>query len=778
MTRDDAEARILKELRERSRKPPTARGLWKLSGLFADDYPEFKRIIKHMLDEGTIVRRSDRALLVAGSDDGSSPASTAGKGVIVGVFRRNRKGFGFVRQTGVTDKNKDIYIPVESSGDASTGDVVAVRLKPRSRDRGPNRRGEIVEVRSRASSLFVGTYLELEGSGFVRIDGGTFHDPIYVGDPGAKGAKPGDKATVEIVRYPSAYEGGEGVLIEILGRRGEPGVDTLSIIKSFELPDQFDEATLLEARRRANEFDPEHVSGRLDLRDLPTITIDPVNARDFDDAISLSRDEKGFYTLGVHIADVSWFVEPGSHVDRSARERGTSVYLPDRVLPMIPEVVSNGVASLQAGRTRYAVSVFIEFDPEGRKTDVKFARSAIRVLQRFTYEQAYEIIQHGMMNDSNGEASFDRVAVDLIAPMRELALILRRRRVERGALELDMPEIAVELGDSGEVTGARIVAHDESHRLIEEFMLAANEAAAEFLTERGVGFLRRGHEDPDPLKLLQFAEFVRSLGITIDEPRSRFELQRLLRETASLPEAHAIHYGMLRSLKQARYTPEEIGHYALASDDYCHFTSPIRRYPDLQVHRQILAILAGKKPKSDFDELTVLGDHCTKLERRAEAAERELIRVKLLSYLEPKIGELFHAVVVGVEEFGLFCRLIEFPVEGLLHVAVLDEAESGLDYYIYEPETHSLTSRRKGLRYRLGDRLEVRIARVDVDGRELDLILPHQGVDRVARRGPARRRSGSPPRRFIEPVRERSAVPKKTKAKAKTKAKKKGKKKR
>ena len=306
----------------------------------------------------------------------------------------------------------------------------------------------------------------------------------------------------------------------------------------------------------------------------------------------------------------------------------------------------------------------------------------------------------------------------MLGRMLELAMILRRRRFERGALELNMPEVEIDLGDQGEVVGAHLASHDESHQVIEEFMLAANEAVASYLTEAHVGFLRRGHADPEPPKLREFAEFAR-------EPRASRSTSRRAGSSSSAswprrprpPEAYAVHYGLLRSLKQAVYTPEREGHYALASDDYCHFTSPIRRYPDLQVHRQLVTLLEGKKPTSDHDELTVLAEHCSRTERRAEAAERELVKIKLLTYLESRVGETFHAVIIGVEDFGLFCRLVELPVEGLLHVSSLAD-----DYYYLEEGTHTLIGRRSGRRYRLGDRLTVRIVRVDVDRRELDLV--------------------------------------------------------
>jgi ribonuclease R len=360
------------------------------------------------------------------------------------------------------------------------------------------------------------------------------------------------------------------------------------------------------------------------------------------------------------------------------------------------------------------LSAFLEFNEDGVRTDCRFARSVIKVDRRFTYEHAFEAM-------SRPEAQLAGVTPEihaLLGRMLGLARILRARRFERGALELNMPEVEIELGDQGQVVGAHLASNDESHSVIEEFMLAANEGVAEFLSEREVAFLRRGHADPEPRKLMQFADFARSLGLVIDQPESRFELQRILREAADRPERQAVHYGLLRSLKQAAYTPERESHYALASQDYCHFTSPIRRYPDLQVHRQLAAVLAGRKPKADEEELAVLAEHCNRTERRAETAEREIIKIKLLTHLETRIGETFHAVIIGVEEFGLFAQLIELPIDGLLRVTSLAD-----DYYYLEAETHTLIGRRSGRRFRLGDQLEVRVTRVDVDRRTLDIVL-------------------------------------------------------
>lgn len=705
------DAQVLSYVERSDYAPVTIKGLFKRLELEADDYAEFKKATKALVREGKLILTKDRKLLKPEND----PA------LIIGTFRRMAKGHGFVRPIKDANRANEIYVPKESTKDASTGDQVAVRIVKRA-TAGFNAEGRITRVVERASGLFVGTYYEESGDGFVRIDGTTFHDPLYVGDPGAKGARPGDKVAIEIVRYPTPKLEGEGVITEVLGPRGQPGVDTLSIIRAFGLPDAFDEDVLEEAREQARAFDETRVDGRMDLRDLLTITIDPATARDFDDAISLHQDENGHWRLHVHIADVSHFVRPGTALDNAARKRGNSVYLPDRVLPMLPEVLSNGLASLQQGKTRFTMTAELEFTPEGVRTHKEFYRSAIRVDQRFSYEQAYEAM-------SQPEKPIEAIAPDvraMLSRMLELAMILRKRRFTRGALELVMPEVEVDLDENGVVIGAHLAPDDESHQVIEEFMLAANEAVAEQLTERHAGFLRRVHSDPDPHKLEQFAEFARSLGFPIEDPQSRFELQRVLAASDGEPERHAVHYGLLRSLKQAVYTPEHEGHYALASDDYCHFTSPIRRYPDLQVHRQLGALLDGKKPRSDPDELVVLAEHCTRTERRAETAERELIRVKLLTHLQHRVGEAFHAVIIGVEEFGFFCQLIELPVEGLVHVNGL-----GADYYYREAETHTLIGRRSGRRFRLGDRVQVRVARVDVDRRELDLALVVPGEEHL-----------------------------------------------
>ena len=408
----------------------------------------------------------------------------------------------------------------------------------------------------------------------------------------------------------------------------------------------------------------------------------------------------------------------------------------------------------------------MEFNAEGIRTGLSFAASAIKVDHRFSYEQAFKVMKET-------EAAHEGVTPEIakmLGEMLELAQILRRRRFEHGGLELDMPAVEVDLGDQGEVVGAHLASNDESHQVIEDFMLAANEAVATFLTEKQC---RLSPADPRRPRADQ-AGRVRRIrpkpGPGDRKPQSRFDLQRILMETAGKPEEYAVHYGVLRSLKQAIYSPDAEGHFALASENYCHFTSPIRRYPDLQVHRQLTTLLEGKRPKSDHDELAVLADHCTKTERRAGGgAEREIVKIKLLTYLESRIGESFQAIIIGVEDFGLFCRIVDLPVDGLVHITSLAD-----DYYYLEFETHTLIGRRSGRRYRLGDRIEVRITRIDIDRRELDLA-PAEVLEEESRPKRDGATPSTPEARRARPPASSLAKSARSKASPKNSKKKKGK---
>ncbi|MFQ3592256.1 MAG: VacB/RNase II family 3'-5' exoribonuclease [Gemmataceae bacterium] len=472
-----------------------------------------------------------------------------------------------------------------------------------------------------------------------------------------------------------------------------------------------------EARLAADTFDESDLAGRHDFTRELVVTIDPVDARDFDDAIGLTHDPAtGHYELHVHIADVGHFVPPGGALDREARKRATSVYLPQRVLPMFPELISNHLASLQPDRVRYVKTVIIGYTSEGTITHTRFMEGAIRSRRCFTYEQVMALLEAKTPGDEAPEI------FALLCRMRDLALILRRRRRERGSLELTIPEVQLTYDAEGRVTGGQFRSHDLSHQIIEEFMLAANEAVAAKLKQLGVPFLRRVHPAPEPLRMRSFADFARSLGYKMKTDIDRFSLQRILVASADKPERYAVHYALLRAMKQAIYSPAEDEHYALASADYCHFTSPIRRYPDLVVHRQLSQWLRSGRAGGDFAELTALGEHCSKMERRAEAAERELVKVKLLTYLSERLGLQLDAVITGVADYGFFAQGDTLPIEGLVHISTLLD-----DYYYFEEETHSLLGQRSRRSYQLGDKVRVEVVRVDLHRRQLDLRVLTRG---------------------------------------------------
>jgi ribonuclease R len=655
-----------------------------------------------------------------GQDSIRSPQSATrnAKNILTGTFRRTAAGFGFVRPQGAArgDRASDVYIAAPATMDAADGDVVRVRLS-KHQARGPKgqlrQAGEIVEIVERDTHQFVGVYKERQGTSYVDVDGKVFAQPIPVGDPGAKGAAENDKVVIEMVRFPTHRHAGEAVIVEVLGPKGAPGVDTLSIIREYGLPEAFPEDVLDDARREAERFD-ESLDGRLDLTRETIITIDPVDARDFDDAVSLTRLANGHWRLGVHIADVAHFVRVKSALDREARERGTSVYLPDRVIPMLPEVISNNLASLQPDKVRYTLSALMEFTADGAYVAGEVKRTAIKSCRRFTYEEVDEYLA----DPAGWKAKLTPQVWELLGRMHELAMILRQRRLDAGSIELALPEVKIDLDKQGEVVGAHLVVHTVSHQIIEEFMLAANEAVARLLSQADVPFLRRVHEPPDPRKLLSLTKFIRELGIECESLESRFEIKRVIAAVADKPEEHAVNYSILRSMQKAIYAPTEEGHYALHKEHYCHFTSPIRRYPDLTVHRMIETLARGKRPADNLERMVLLGDHCSDREQRAANAERDLVKVKLLMYLAKRLGEQMDAVITGVEEFGLFAQGVELPAEGLIHVDTL-----GDDFYRFDRDSHSLAGYRSGNRYRLGDVIRVEVAHVNVDTRELDFRI-------------------------------------------------------
>ncbi len=650
------------------------------------------------------------------SSDAQPKENKDAKKRITGSFSRAADGFGFVRPAGTKaadGRDKDIFVPADKTGDAAGGDTVIIELTKKRRGREMSFVGEVVEIAERYTRTFVGSYFESKGKAFVRVDGSTFSQPIWVGDPGAKNAQEDDKVVIEMVHFPTAKESGEAVITQVLGDRNQPGVDTQLVMFEFNLPTAFSEEVMEDARKQAELFD-ETVPAegpRRDLTDVTVLTIDPKDARDFDDAISLRKLDNGHWELGVHIADVSHFVPKGSLLDKEAKDRATSVYLPDRVIPMLPEIISNNLASLQPDKVRYTKTAIIEFSEEGVPIHTELFSAAIKSDKRFTYEEVDQFLE----DRTRWRINLDPKVFRLLDNMHKLAMILRARRMERGSLELSLPEVKLDLNKDSQVTGAHVVENTESHQIIEEFMLAANVAVAQKLTDMEWLFLRRIHDNPDPRKLKQLTEFVQDLGIKSESLESRFEIKRLLAEVLGTPTEYAINYAILRSMQKAVYGPDVAGHFALASENYCHFTSPIRRYPDLTVHRLIEFIERGEKPSQSFDEMSLLGEHCSEREQRAAKAERELKKLKLLNFLSKKIGEEMNAVVTGVESYGMFVQGLDIPAEGLVRLESLAD-----DQYDFDSTTHSLNGRKKNNQFRLGDIIRVAVDTIDLDRRELN----------------------------------------------------------
>ncbi len=739
----DLRAAILAYVNQPAYKPAKPKVIAERLGLIdAERIAAVKRVVKKMVKAGEI--EFGPAHLVMPTDENhaarehlvAKPKKPKSDNNITGSFRRTSSGFGFVRPEGTpatAGRDADIFIGEKNALDAADGDIVRIRIDSHTGYKGKPE-GRIIDVIERATNRFVGTYFEREAMGLVQIDGKVFSKPIYVGDAGAKGVADDDKVVVEMVRFPSHVREGEAVIVEVLGAKGAPGVDTLSIIYEFALPGPFGEEVLEDARRQAAKFDESIGDDRRDLTGETIITIDPIDARDFDDAISLKKIENDHWLLGVHIADVSHFVQPKTALDREAYDRATSVYLPDRVIPMLPEVISNNLASLQPDKVRYAMTCEIEFASDGVPIGAEVFKSAIKSCRRFAYEEVDQFLA-----DRKGwKEKLTPEVHGLLGLMYELSMMLRRRRFTRGSLELSMPEIKIDLNKDGQVTGAHVEQNTESHQIIEEFMLAANEAVARKLEDAGLIFLRRVHGEPDPRKLKQLTEFVRELGFECESLESRFELQRLLDLVKDDPRSHAVNFSVLRSMQRAVYSPEEEGHYALASESYCHFTSPIRRYPDLTVHRLVEQLARGEKPRQEPDLYYQWGDHCSEREQRATSAERELKKVKLLNYLSDKIGLEMDGIITGVESFGIFVSGRQLPAEGFIHISALSD-----DYYRFDRASHTISGSRTGNTFRLGDGVRFAIARVDVDARELDLRLVGRGP--ASPRRPAKPPRGKPP---------------------------------
>ncbi len=672
--------------------------------------------LRELERSGEIARiRKNRYILPAEAD------------LVTGTLSIHQAGYGFL----ITEKpgEPDIFVAAENTGTAMHSDRVVVRITrdpAYARAKG-RREGRVIRILERAHDTIVGTLQHSRNFYYVVPDDPRIVHDVYVQVPPRtlllKVPTRGDKVVVRLEAWESRHVNPEGDIIELLGPASAPGVDMLSIIRKYHLPTDFPRDVLDEVNRISETVDARKLDGREDLRKKFIITIDPDDARDFDDAIQIEKTDNGGWQLGVHIADVAAYVEPGSALDREARRRGNSVYLPDRVMPMLPERLSNGVCSLNPGVDRLTHSVFINFDKNGVAKRARFAKSVIRSAQRLNYKQAYAILKSSARDQSSEQLHL----------AWRLASLLRRKRFEHGSLDLDFPEVKVRLDETGKPVRLERIDNDESHQLIEECMLAANEAVARELKMRAMPTIYRVHENPDPEKLAEYREFVLSFNYKVGDLAHRAELQRLLASIRGKPEEQALKIGLLKSLKRARYAPQPLGHYGLAKPNYLHFTSPIRRYADLVVHRALTARSGRHQSQTDMGQIASIAEHVSTTERIAADAEIEAVRMKKLEFFQRQLDQRnpqgFRAAIVDVRNYGLVVELPDALITGLVHVSSLAN-----DFYSFEPTQRRLIGRRSRKRFSVGDEVRVFVVRVDAFKRQVDFAIASETPMKTDRR--------------------------------------------
>ena len=722
---------LLHQIREQVHHPATARELFRVLQIPRDQQAAVRRYLKSLAADGALV-------VVSGNRYGLADRMD----LVVGRLEGHSSGFGFVTPERPPEGLQgDVFVAAQNLKEALHGDRVVVRIE-RHRPDG-KAEGRVVEILARRSQTIVGRY-EVDSSGLgyvVPFDRRLLAD-VQIPRSETGGASQGEMVSVEVTRWPTPTRGPLGRIVEVLGAIDDPGVDTEIILRKHAIPDEHSTEAVEEARRLGSVVKDRDLKGRTDFRDRPVVTIDGEDARDFDDAISIERLANGHYWLGVHIADVAHYVSEGSALDTDAYERGTSVYFPERAVHMFPEELATGLCSLRPHVDRLVQSCLMEVNGRGDVVRYELHDGVINSTERMTYTAVNAILT------DRAETAMLRykALVPMFEQMGELFEILNQRRRRRGSIDFDLPEPKIILDDEGLVED--IVAHERNvaHRLIEEFMLLANETVARHLEKAGMPTLYRIHEPPDPFKVMEFDEFVSSLGFSLaarGETLHPADFQRLVDKIRGTPEERPIAFLMLRTMQKARYDSLNAGHFGLAAETYTHFTSPIRRYPDLVVHRVLREQRRGKvsdERRDELDaELSEVGRHTSEMERRAIEAERELVQWKKVRFMADKVGDTFSGYITGVAPFGLFVELIEHYVEGLVHVSTMAD-----DYYRYNEQTHMLIGENSRKRYRLGDKVTVQVIRVDLERRQVDLgieeILDAVRVDE-GRRGPPRSRA-------------------------------------
>ncbi len=671
-----------------------------------EERPQLERILLELQQEGKIVL----------SRRGKYTKSEEKR--LVGTFTAHPKGFGFVT---IPDESEDIFIPETKVNGAMHMDTVEVIVSPAATGR--RREGTVVKIVERGMKQVVCTYEQSKTFGFGVPDNTKFAKDIFIPQERSKGAVSGHKVVVEITNYGANGKNPEGKVVEILGHINDPGVDILSIVRAYGLPVEFSEKIMHQVENVAHEVSSADMAGRKDLRDWQMVTIDGEDAKDLDDAVSLTMDGDN-YVLGVHIADVTNYVQEHSALDVEALKRGTSVYLVDRVIPMLPHALSNGICSLNAGENRLALSCIMTINPKGEVIDHEIAETVICVDRRMSYTNVKKILAD---HDAATIAEYE-VLVPMFLRMETLSAILRKKRMKRGAIDFDFPETKVVLDEQGVPVAIKPYERNVATKIIEDFMLIANETVAQDYFWQDAPFLYRTHEKPDSEKIHKLSTFINNFGYSIhigsDEVHPK-ELQKLLEKIEGTDQEGLISRLTLRSMKQARYSPICSGHFGLAANYYCHFTSPIRRYPDLQIHRIIKENLRGRfneARRTHYEAiLPEVAKHTSEMERRADEAERETIKQKKVEYMEGHIGEVFSGVISGVTEWGFFVELAN-TVEGLVRVTSLTD-----DFYEYYEDSYELVGQATNRRYKLGQRIRVRVEQADRLMRTIDFSIATEG---------------------------------------------------
>ena len=697
---------LLSFMREEAYRPMDIQELVAVFDINPDEYKSFKKVLKSMEKEGLIVRTK--------KDKFGVPERL---GLVSGKLEVHQKGFGFLIPD--AEGEKDVFIPSSSMNGAMNGDRVLVQIT-REDINGKKREGEVQEVLDRANKKIIGVYEDSRNFGFVVPEDSRLNQDIFISKKDRNGATEGDLVICEVVKWADKRRSPEGIVKEVLGKKGDRGLDILTIIKKYGLPEEFPDKVLNYAENIEEEIPEKEYARRVDLRNLRMVTIDGEDAKDLDDAVSIERLDNGKFRLGVHIADVSHYVKEKNPLDREALKRGTSVYLIDRVIPMLPKKLSNGICSLNPKVDRLALSCFMIIDSKGKVIQHEIEETVIKTSERMTYTDVTKILEN---NDEELIKRYDYLVDDFKA-MEELCNILRTKRMRRGAIDFNFEESKIILNDLGKPIDIRPYDRAIANRIIEEFMLVCNETIAEHMYWTNLPFVYRIHEEPDEEKLEKFKEFIYNLGYVVrwgqeTHPRA---LQDILDKVKGKKEETVVSTLLLRSMMQAKYSPECVGHFGLAAKYYCHFTSPIRRYPDLQIHRIIKEQINGKIDEKRSARLSniveIASKQSSEMERLAQEAEREVDDLKKAEYMQERIGEEFSGIISSVTSFGLFAELPN-TIEGLIHITALDD-----DYYIYDEAHLCLIGERTKKVYRLGDEVKVRCTRVDIDNREIyfDLV--------------------------------------------------------